>query len=101
MYFTLADKRIIFTSSSDGLPSLTQEWPQQHLRQSKEKSVSSDELHIPVYGAPGSIDLPLGEGCASQCQALPTAPSLDTVSLFHFLNYYCYFLYFLFLPFCR
>ena len=59
-----------FFFSSEGLPSLTQEWPE-HLA----SKVTDSEFQIT------DSDLPLGEGCSVVCKPLPSAPSLDTVSV--------------------
>ena len=62
-----------FFFSSEGLPSLTQEWPE-HLA----SRVTDSGFQIPDFGSP---DLPIGEGCSAVCKPLPSAPSLDTVSV--------------------
>ena len=68
-----------FFFSSEGLPSLTS-LTQEHLISNDVSDNQNDEFAIKEFGTDTpNNDLPLGEGCVSACQALPNAPSLDTV----------------------
>ena len=53
---------------------------QEHLISNDVSDNQNDEFAIKEFGTDTpNNDLPLGEGCVSACQALPNAPSLDTV----------------------